>query len=203
MLRRLLRSNSSRVLISDLFIDPTGTNLANHLISPINRPATAWTNRNSSAFQIMSNKAGILTVPAGQPKVNATLDAGVSDYIITCTINYGNAGSSSPGIITRYAVTDNVQYLVVISDSTNEFSIYEWNGSTFTSRATTTIAIAANTSYALVITCQGSTITATLDGANQISYASATVNQSSTLLGMRDSESSNNTWSNFTVSAPP
>jgi hypothetical protein len=99
-----------------------------------------------------------------------------SDTSITAT-------TRDAGIVARFSNSNNY-YHISINAGADAFRIVERNAASETVRATTSVTIATGTQYTISVTLSGATITATLDGANEISYDSATLNQTSTVHGI-------------------
>ena len=83
-------------------------------------------------------------------------------------------------------------YGIVVNSHSDKFQIIEKaSGNSYTVLSETSVTMDSETSYTLVATVSGTTITATLDGANEISYSSASVNSSSTIHGVKPSTYNN------------
>lgn len=171
-------------LIEDTFTDTTGVSLDAHTILPTNTPPTSWTEQNGN-WEIGSNKA---RVNANADNSVATCNPGVADCQISALVADTNVGSDtfarSTGIVARYSDTSNY-WAITINDVGNKFYIYELNAGSSTARASAAVDIGTGTQYAMVATLSGQTITATLDGANQIQYTSAALNETATVHGMK------------------
>jgi hypothetical protein len=171
-------------IIEDIFTDTAATSLNLHTITPTNTPATAWTEAIGD-WKIGTNKAAtvtntdysIATVDAGIANVTISVDA-ISNSVVT------NELSRAAGIILRYTNASNY-WAVVINPNTDHFMIIEKNNGTETVRAQATVTLEVATSYALSCTASGQSITATLDGANDISYNSAALNETVTVHGIK------------------
>lgn len=183
------------LLISDTFTDTNSVDLASHTIAPTNIPATAWTVR-AGTWQIQSNRG---TTTTGAANGHATLNSGVGDVVITAkVVNNGSAGQANDsGIVVRWGST-NAFFRISINAADDVIRIVERAGGSNTVVATTSVTIATGTEYTIVVTCSGSTISATLDGANAVSYALATANQASGIHGIY-ARVSNDYIDSFTV----
>jgi len=161
-------------LFYDTFTDTDGVSLPSHT-PDINLPGNPWVNYRGP-YTCQSNKA--LTTQSGG---YSAVDVGLADVIISALVATPN--DNKVGIFPRYAAS-NSSWVVCIEEDSDKFRIYEYSG-VFTLRAETDVALTAWTQYTMVVTCNGSTISGTIDGANEIAYASATRNQSSTIHGIR------------------
>lgn len=161
-------------LLRDTFTDADAVVLASHTPDI----GGAWTSR-SGATQIHSNRATITTGPSIH-----TIDATKADFFAGLRGRITATGAADYiGLIFRYVDTSNY-WLVHIDENDNSLSIFEVTSGSFSQRATVGIAIGLYTDYTLQVLCQGTSITAWLNGANQISYSSS-VRQSATLVGIR------------------
>lgn len=183
-------------LISDAFTDTDGTNLSAHSISPTNTPATSWSIL-SGAFDINSNRAR----QTGTGTIVAVVDAGQADVTISCVLRMLST-SDSPAIAFRCSDASNFWIATLVGGAT--FDLYEYNAATLTQRATTPFVHTINTNYTLQVVLSGTSITATVDGGNQITYGSATFNQTATKHGLRSNNGSANEmlWDSFTITQP-
>jgi hypothetical protein len=194
--RKALLSGAGGLLILDRFVDANSTALASHAIAPINKPGTSWTAQ-AGSYTIQGNKASTTGSPAN-PGAVATCDCRQANSTVTCIVQATSA-LCSIGVVLRWGGGN--FYLVQLSTS-NSFDIFDWNGAAFTNHATTAFTMDTNP-HTIVAQISGTTITATLDGANQISFASASVNPTSTLVGLRSNPAANTTThSNFQVTSP-
>lgn len=185
-------------LVYDTFTDADSTALESHTISPTNTPSTAWT---TDAFTITGNKAVNestavrRTARCNSGKANCTVSAKVAIA--------GDEGSAltarCSGLIVRYSDADNYWW-VCIHNRNNTFYIIERNATTETVQASASVTIADGVEYLISAVLNGTTITATLDGANQISYASAALNSTATVHGLI-AYLINNTFDDFKVEA--
>jgi hypothetical protein len=180
-LRAPIYQNKGEAILEDTFTAADNTSLDAHTIAPINRPATAWTERNGD-WKIVGNEAKLAV---GLQAAIATCDPGIADCILECSVKNDNTKTGSTyddGIVARYADASHL-WQISISKSGNAFRIVETD-TTVTTRASAVISITA-TYYTIKATLAGQSITATLDGANPLSYASAALNQTVTVHGIR------------------
>lgn len=189
------------VLIYDTFTDTENKRLNLHTISPTNLPATSWTEQGTAEFIInASNQAA----KSGSSIGFATVNAGDADVTIEVDAQGKDTGAGQYardfGIVARYT-DENNHWTITINTLGDVFRITEVNGGVITTRATASVALAQSTPYALKVVLSGSTITATIDGGNQISYASATLNQTTTVHGLRAYTSASTIFDNFKVTS--
>lgn len=178
------------VLIYDTFTGANGTALTAHA-PDINTPGGAWVQINGT-WTIQSNRASV----AGDG--NVRIAAGVSNYSLS-VIAVAVSATSAAGLTGRVQDSSNL-WAIQIVNSTNVFRIAEVNGGVTTVRATTSVTISDGVSYTMAGTFNGATITATLDGANSLSYGSATFLQTDPDVGLRAGNDTC-TFDDFTVTA--
>lgn len=165
------------IQVSDSFTDTTGTDLSAHTVSPTNVPGGSWTEL-TNTWQIAGGvNAGLIT--SGAQNSSASIPCGFAD---------GNLSVEADSAATNTATSGDCGLIVRASDSNNffkfgvnaqadAFRIVERNGGTNTTRATTSITITPGTYYTVTVNLNGQTVTAQLDGANEISYGSAALNE--------------------------
>lgn len=169
-------------LVYDTFTDADATSLTAHTIAPTNTPSTSWTER-VGTWTISGNKA----VSTFTSNSHATCNPGVADCTITCKAQTSATNGNMAydvGLVVRWGATTDY-FLVGINSQGDLFRISERVSDNPVSRATASVTIDAGTEYTIVVTLSGTSISATLDGANQISYASATANQTATIHGIK------------------
>lgn len=171
----------SSYLLRDLFAGADGTNLTSHAMDV----GPGWT-AGAGAITLSGNKAtgnasGNYWADSAQANVTASLDV---------VLSTGVAGD----LILRATDNNNFWLLEPYNDA---FVLYEKNAGSFTIRASTAVSTAG--SHTIQAVCSGSTIAATFDGGNQISYGSATFNQTATRHGISDGGVSNTAMDNFQV----
>jgi hypothetical protein len=115
--------------------------------------------------------AGLITI--------ATLDCGQADCTLTVTLRLDSTTSSVVrGLVFR--LNNSADYWIAgIQPSSNKFGIFQAT----LERASTPITDQLGVDYAIQVVLNGSQITATLDGANEVSYSSST-NATKTLHGL-------------------
>lgn len=176
-------------LIYDTFTDSDGVALPSHTIAPTNTPATSWSAQSGTAT-ISSNRA----ISSSSPAIY-TVNAGQFNVTVSLTGNLQGPGGSI-GVVLRWTNSSNFWFVRFTGTG---FGIFEVNGGTQTQRASTSVSLLAGTDYPLVVVASGTSITATVNGGNQISYNNATLNQTVTTHGLRFSL--NDVVDNFRVSA--
>lgn len=147
----------------DTFTDVDTTLLSEHTPDV----GTVWAGANAN-WTISSNMA-----VTAAPNNVVVRDTGMDDYRVTVIsrVTANDFGDKFPnGAVVR---SNNFNRFFTVGIIHDAFIISENNAGTITKRATTAVTINPNTSYAISVVCSGGTITATLDGANQISYDSA------------------------------
>lgn len=134
---------------------------------------------NSGQIEIQSNRA---QPASGSTTVLASIETNEADIVIDVTIQYNNV-SARVGVMLRYTDTNNY-WIVRIKPDGSHFSIWEMNAGVFTERDYELFSPTQGVDYALHVEAVGSTITATIDGGYEISYSSATHNQTETRHGL-------------------
>ena len=167
------------VVVEDLFSGSGSLN--GRTPDTVNTPGGTWTVTAGSATVSSGSLANGST---GESLAN--LQFGVSDYTLTVNVSEESGGASGP--VVRY-VDDNNLFVVVLSNFTN-FSLYERVSGTYTLRADSSFPFGSGY-YTIKMTISGSTISATVNGGNLISYGSATAGQTSTVGGVRAFDGAN------------
>lgn len=167
--------------VSDTFTDTNGTAIASHT-PDVDVVGGGWTEVIGTDWTIQSNTANTTTLDG-----TASIDCGAADINLSCEAD-SNALSSaeiqSAGLCARLSDANNF-WAIIINDIGNTFRISEKNGGTYTTRASASVTINGGTFYTLTAQLSGATITAQIDGANEISYGSATLNQTTTVHGIK------------------
>ena len=162
--------------VSDSFTDTDSTSLDAHTPDI----GGSWVEENGQ-WDIQSNRANTTGSAPGGNNWLASIDSGISDGVVSCVINLG--ANDEGGVLVRFTDTNHF-WLIVIHESNNDFRLME-NNAGWTERDKVVLSnIAAGTDYTIEITLNGATISATLDGGNQISYSLATFNQTATKHGL-------------------
>jgi hypothetical protein len=157
-------------VVFDSFTDINGTDLSAHTIGPTNTINTSWTDT-SSVYKIQGNLA--------QTNTNAlnfaTCSGGNANNTVSCKVKITDAGaiaSDAVGIFTRFQNVNNFWRAILFS---NALDIYDMVAGTPTLRASTPLVISSGTFYNLVVSVNGTTITATETTTNTtVSFTMAT-----------------------------
>lgn len=184
-------SSGPTTYLQDSFTDTNGTNLNAHIMDV----GPGWT-IDAGTFDIQSNQGRVTSAGVSV----ASADASHAD--VTATVKTTVAGvSDSPSLLIRE--TDSNNHWIAAIITTSSFDLYEVNGGSFTQRATTLFVATLNQQYTIRAICSGASISCTLDGANNISYGSATFNQTATRFGIRsnDGAGTNFLWDDFLVTS--
>jgi hypothetical protein len=178
-------------LLFDTFTDANGTALPAHTMDV----GGTWSVDVAGTYTVQGNRANFVNSTGGNL---AWADAGQADVTLTAVVNISSAYG---GVVLRFSDANNY-WLVFLDNPDGAFQLYEKNAGSFTQRASLNTTISTNTDHTLSVTAGAATITATLDGASQISYGSATDNQTATKCGLYDQGSSGCQWDNFKVTHP-
>ena len=174
-------TTDSTHLLEDGF-DGAASSLAAHTpdVGPgwtIAATGSTWNVTGSGTVQLAKD-------PGGTARDFAWMDSGEADVIISCQVK-GNV-SNIPGIIARLSDSGANCWLISVSPAGDVFTIVQREAGSNTTRATTSVTIDAGTFYTIVVTLSGNTITATLNGGNQIQYTSATFQNTATKHGIHE-----------------
>jgi hypothetical protein len=199
------------VIVHDTFTDTDNTMLSSHTPEVCPSGSTWGGGTTTTKILIISNE--LVGTNGSLTGGHCGIETGVADCIVTATIKAHSVSGGTggyqwrlPGIKVRcntaaystsYSDTQSY-YLICIDSYLDKFYILEKaSGNTWTAQASASVSIDYTSAYVIKATLSGSTITATLNGANEISYASATSNQTSTIHGVhpsRDSDTDYNKW---------
>jgi hypothetical protein len=182
-MRILIWHHGVTILTLDTFTDANGTGLAAHHMNV----GSGWTQRATvgqvvtiQANQASFNPNGILgdevwTVPTTQS--NGTI---IMSFQLGNSAGAGTAG----GPVLRFQDINNDTMLQAFVQG-SEFAIYEKVSGSFLRRASATVTISSGTPYTVVVVFSGPAVTATLNGANMITYGSLSTNLQGTTHGVR------------------
>jgi len=92
-------------------------------------------------------------------------------------------GERDPDLIVRWSDSSNL-WLVHLTASGEAIQLMEFAGGVGTVRVTQTYWFASGTSYGITVTANGATITVSVNGVQEISYSSATSNETATKVGL-------------------
>lgn len=200
------------IVVYDTFTDTDATVLSSHTPEKCPAGSTWGGGTTTTDDKIYSNELrGLRGSLTGG---HCGIETGVADCIITATVKPHSVSGGIgyfwrlPGIKVRcntaaYSVSysdTQSYYLICVNSNLDKFHILEKaSGNTWTERASASVTMDASTAYVIKATLSGSTITATLDGANEISYASATSNQTSTIHGVHPASDSTTDYAKMGV----
>jgi len=175
----------------DSFTDTNGTALNAHTMDI----GSGWTYEGAgAAFTI--NASGRAYCSGGSFSI-AYANAGVSDCTLTCTYNPG-ATASDWGVIFRVS-NIGALWMAALSPSLGRFEV--WNRfSSWTLMGSSLVSIPGSTDYTIRVVLSGTSIVATLNGANTVSVTSSSL-QSQTLHGLASENLSDITFDNFRVTS--
>ena len=163
---------------SDNFSDSNGTLLENHTMDH----GPGW-DAVIGGWDIENNRARVTST--GFPdQALAVFEAGGTDYSIATKINI-EAGHNSAGIAVRYGSGSGTFYFAQVDTGDQNFCIYYFNGTWYDLLASASFPSSTEFDYEIAVTVSGNTITATVNGGNQISASNCDQNAESTLVGMR------------------
>lgn len=164
----------------DTFTDANGTLLTAHT-PDIDVVGGGWA-KNGGAIQIFGNQADPSGDGVAWAWVLSSADCGVSDCTLRCDIYGGYAISAEvEGLRARYTNNSNF-WAIGLDRSGSLFKIAEINAGVSTVRASA--AFVPGYPHALEAILSGTTITAHMDGGNEISYAAAVLNSGATRHGI-------------------
>jgi hypothetical protein len=170
------------IYVYDTFTNVEDTLLSNHT-PDTDLEGGGWVNiAYALNYKIKSDRAqGVNAAQAN----HGLVDSGVSDCVVEALVNKSGASVDAfyhdAGVFCRY--TDNNNYWKIsLNDGANVFRIWENNSGVKTVRATKSVTISGE--HTIRVTLNGQTITATLDGGDEISYSSASLNETATRHGI-------------------
>jgi hypothetical protein len=185
--KRLLKS----LLLWDTFTDVTGTNITAHTmnIGPgWTVSGTTWTIQ-TNQVEVTGASGGTIYAGAGVANVTASVDVNIT---ATTAVRHGHAG--------RFSDANNA-WRTTLNQSGGLFELVEVASGTSTVRASASLTVNTGTAYTIAVTYNGTTITATVNGGSQISYGSASSNQTVTNFGCYAGTSNKATFDNFVVNS--
>ena len=175
-----LAGKKAGLLIHDGFTDSNGVHIHDHTISPVNSPSAVWTSSDNYAI-INSNRISLVQ---SDRYGYGFLDPGVSDHVITATVHL-YPGWSIFVLFARYTNSQNYWTVRMMRHpSVGYWDILEVKLGINTTRASGTPPPTTPATYAFEAIFDGTNISATYDGANEISYALAAFNQTVTPVGL-------------------
>lgn len=184
------------VLIADSFTAADNTDIEGR--TPDTTTAGATWDEVIGNWQILSNKATkVAAADRGVVIINCGQSTGIR---ISCKARSTVANTSLDrytGLAIRRSDNNNF-WMVGINAQSNLLAIIERNAGTNTIRASTSVPIDIATEYDLEVELDDQTITAWLNGANETSWGSATLNETSTSHGIL-AYSTNDTVDDFEI----
>jgi hypothetical protein len=172
-------TNAASAYILDQF---TGTNGAN-INGRSADTGQAW-DVDTGSLEINTNMAQATVANRGVMS-RATLDVGAANVSAEIEFDINNVDGNPVGILCRY-VDENNHYRVQLATGGNGFRIYQVSGGTETLVQFATV----GTGNLLRVVCNGNTITGT-QGSATVSYNAATLNPTSTKMGVHMTRSNN------------
>ncbi len=182
-------------IILDNFVGADNERLAAHTIAPTNTAGASW-NENTGVWAIHHPPDDAYAF-AASTNTPCTLDAGVSDCTITCSLILGSTASDCfAGLAFRATDKDNTWYAFIRGD-TNKLEIYNRvggvNGLAVDSQSYT---VPTSTTVTMTVTLSGTSISVTV-GATTAGTTSST-RQTATIYGLASAEGSDKTkWDDF------
>lgn len=186
-------------LLQDTFGDTNGTPLTGHTMDV----GPGWTvNATASAKDIQSNRASIAK-GGGNPRDFCWSDSGAADCVITVIGRTDDTGATIDCVF-RAVDVSNLWYCGIQHAGGGLFYIIKRESGSGAFSASTPVTVSLNTDYTIQVTLSGSSIIATMDGANEISDLSATFQQSETRHGIgsaNDTSTGTVLFDNFSVAS--
>lgn len=204
--RRLLTTKGTPIIyFYDTFTDNDGVTLTDHLQNiDINVAGNSWTNAPPSASAIYTISNNTAVIDSAELIKRLIVDVEQSDIIITCDID-PSANSHGDGIIFRTAPgfggTASNGWVVSWQRSNLLWSIYEWVSDTLILRASAFVAGTNGDPHSVEITCNGNSISAKLNGDNEITYTSANFATNTNVGLFRLNRTGVTSWDNFKVTS--
>jgi len=176
------------ILVEDTFTDTNGVLLSAHT-PDTDTVGSGWIVEQGTPV-IVDNKVEANGVDT--TFIRCSIDSGKADVIITCDIEVASEQTTQQ-VILRFTDGNNRWFVQITANTGVEdtFNLLERNASVTTVRATTSgFFVVTGQIVTIRVVASGSTISATLDGGNEISYSGATFNQTVTKhgLGLRGDE---------------
>lgn len=152
----------------------------------------AWT---ESCVSIATNRVSITADDAV-----AFIDVLDADVVVSATVNL--AAGKALGVVARYSDANNFLFAYLRDVGGDGIVIYSKEAGSYTVQAVTAMTVTAATDYAVAFTVNGTAISATVDGANLVSWTSS-FNQAATKVGLYsgNANGSASRFDNFTAAA--
>lgn len=127
----------------------------------------------------------------------ATVDAGVADVVLDCTLTTGAAAGGRPGVV--FHATDSANYSVAyVDNSANLFRIDEVVAGSVTNKASVAATVADSTAYRVVVVTDGSAIRGYFNNAT-LATATGTAGLTATKVGLWTDTAVDVTYENFSA----
>ena len=167
------------VVVQDTFTEASDTSLASHT-PDIDTVGGGW-RHDTSSFTVQASTETVVSDTIGTTL--ATIDAGVANCIVSGDVTIPvNPEIPANGFALR--LSDASTYWLARLNNTNSYQLLRFSGGA-TLVASQSIGIDEGVTYDFVVTLDGSTISATVDGSPMPDYTSATLNQTETRHGLR------------------
>ncbi len=175
------------IRVQDNFTDTDGTELKDHT-PDVDVVGGGWSTPvgSSALFTIESNELEVHTEP-DTPRATSVIDAGISDFKLTCTIRVGSGGSDLT-VFVRYADDDNYINILYQRIAPSFIKINKNVGGSITQVANVPAPTGAGT-FDLEVTVNGEEVTAKDVTNNVVAVAEISELQSNTKAGFRDNDS--------------
>lgn len=184
------RGGGPTVLMEDNFTGANGADVNGR--TPDTKGSGTWS-ANAGTYTIQSNRAVKNNTTPLRP---ALYDVAQADVVVVGVVNLANTGAGVTGVVARG--TDASNFWVAGLLSTNAFNLYQCAGGVFTLRGTAAVTVSTGVNYTIRLACSGDTITATLDGGNELSFTSSLF-QDRTQCGLYSDTTTAPTWESIRV----
>lgn len=193
-------------LVSDTFTDTNGTSLTAHT-PDVDTVGGGWslataTGSGSGTFTIENNKLEATRTSSTYFPIG-TIDVGQADVTIDVNLTFETDDFGFDGIVFRYQDQSNFWFATREATS-GDFRILEKNAGVNTERASIAAGISAGTNHDMQVVLSGTSITATIDGGNEITFSSSFLETETThgLIGVDRADPSVGTkFDNFQIAA--
>ena len=157
-------------LAQDYFPDTNGVSLDAHTMDI--DPGGGW-NEDNGDWDIQSNRANATGAGPGGPGWIASVDVSQADVYIKAIVNLVADGSG--GIIFRFQDNSNL-WLVTLNDEFDTITLFDRTGGSWNSQDDDSVALSPSTDYVLEVWLSGNSISAKVDGGNEVTATSAYLN---------------------------
>lgn len=179
------------IKVSDTFTDTDSTLLTSHT-PDTDVVGTGWAG--TASADIISNQLRFTA-----DDVNVAIDGGNADGDVYIDWIVATSSLNRNSVLVRYTDDANHWRLNAREDN-GDIRVVEVNAGAVNVRATSSYTFSEGSTYVIKANCSSTTITGYVDAVSQVSYASATFNQTETMHGLRRDTGSNNTrLDNFVI----